>query len=295
MIKIRSPGKVNLFLEVLGRRSDGYHEVQTILQTIGLYDEISLREQARGIRISSQAMDLPKDKENLVHQAAQLLQQEGGVDRGVEIAIDKNIPIASGLGGGSSDAAATLVGLNRLWNLGIAEGDLYRLACRLGTDVPFFLKGGTALATGRGDELTHVSPPGLWLILLVPGFKISTAQAYKSLGLTKGPRGIKMMMIALRSGNASSIGKALYNRLEEAILPRYPVIGQIKDRLDRVGVAGCLMSGSGPAAFGLVQTREKAFEIYSEACRFSPRMGRVYLAQTIDQGVELAGGKGGED
>ena len=325
MIKIRSPAKVNLFLEVLGRRSDGYHEVQTILQAVSLYDEITLREQDRGINVYSQALDLPKGRENLAYQAAQLLQEEGWVGRGVKITIDKRIPIASGLGGGSSDAAATLVGLNRLWNLGIGQAKLFGLARRLGTDVPFFLRAGTALATGRGDELTQISPPRLWLILVTLGFKISAAQAYQNLGLpasdrrwqaglpsdlsgglTKGPNDIKMMMAALRSGDVSAIGKALYNRLEETVIPRYPIVGQIRDELDGLGAVGCLMSGSGPAVFALAQNREAALEIYNEASRLFPLMERIrpgrdqrsygiYLVQTIDRGVEVAEAKGGED
>lgn len=281
---LRSPAKVNLFLEVLRKREDGYHNVETILETVNLFDDIILKERpARRspclvgrqvgtggegeIRIESNLPELPLGKENLAYQAASLLKERLKIKGGVQIIIDKRIPLASGLGGGSSNAASVLLGLNRLWNLGLGYQELVGLAHEIGADVPFFLRGGRALGKGRGDELQPLPQnPTLYFILVSPDSGISTEWAYRNLkgDLTKERRSIKMILSTLKSGNVGEIGNSLYNRLEEAVIPRHPLIGRIKERLLELGACGALMSGSGPSVFGLAEDEKRAEEIYGK-------------------------------
>lgn len=263
LMEISAPAKINLFLNVLGKRDDGYHNLETILQKIGLSDTIILKEIKSGIRISCLQEEIPTDEENLAYRAASLLLDYTQVKKGVEIEIIKRIPVAAGLGGGSSDAASSLKGLNRLWQLGLSEGVLSRLAAQLGADVPFFLTSGqAALGRGRGDELVELKPlPQMWLVLAVPEIKVSTAWVYKNLetfGLTKADLKGKIILSAIQRGELAGIGGGLFNSLEAVTIAHYPIIAQIKQELVNFGARGALMSGSGPSVFGIFPSQREA-------------------------------------
>ena len=276
-LRIESPAKVNLFLEVLGKREDGYHNVETILETVDLFDSLTLKETKEGIEIAcppslrsgvsrreSDFPSLPLGRENLAYQAAFLLKKRLGLKKGIQITINKRIPLASGLGGGSGNAASVLLGLNKLWNLDLSYEELFQLARELGADVPFFLRGGRTLGKGRGDELQPLSQdPALYFVLVSPDFEVSTEGVYENLkNLTKEARSIKIILSALNSGKITKIGNSLYNRLEEVVIPRHPQIAKIKKRLLELGAGGALMSGSGPSVFGLADDKKSAAEIY---------------------------------
>ena len=274
-LRIESPAKVNLFLEVLGKRKDGYHNVETILETVDLFDSLVLKEIEKGIEIKSNLPELPLGKENLVYQAAALLEKRLGIEKGIQITINKRIPLASGLGGGSSNGASVLLGLNKLWDLDLSYEELLGLAREIGADVPFFLREGRTLGKGRGDELRFLSQgPALYFVLVSPDFEVSTEWVYENLkacppkieerrrDLTKEARSIKIILSALKSGKITKIGNSLYNRLEEVVIPRHPQIAKIKKRLLGLGARGALMSGSGPSVFGLADDKKSAAEIY---------------------------------
>ena len=268
-LRIESPAKVNLFLEVLGKRKDGYHNVETILETVDLFDSLVLKEIEKGIEIKSNLPELPLGKENLVYQAAALLEKRLGIEKGIQITINKRIPLASGLGGGSGNAASVLLGLNRLWNLNLSYEELFHLAREIGADVPFFLRSGRTLGKGRGDELQPLPQgPALYFVLVSPDFEVSTEWVYENLkNLTKEARSIKIILSALKSGKITRIGNSLYNRLEEAVILKHPQIAKIKKRLLELGACGALMSGSGPSVFGLVEDGKRAKEIYGKIKR----------------------------
>ena len=263
-IRIESPAKVNLFLEVLGKRKDGYHNVETILETVDLCDDIILKETKEGIEIESDFPSLPLGRENLAYQAAFLLKKRLGIEKGIQITINKRIPLASGLGGGSSNGASVLLGLNKLWDLDLSYEELLGLACEIGADVPFFLRKGRAVGRGRGDELQLLpQSPAFYFVLVSPDFKVSTEWAYENLkNLTKEAQSIKIILSALKSGKITKIGNSLYNRVEEVVIPKHPLIARIKERLLELGARGTLMSGSGSSVFGLADDKKSAEEIY---------------------------------
>jgi len=291
-IRIESPAKVNLFLEVLGKRKDGYHNVETILETVDLFDSLVLKEiparrslgvdGKKEIEIKSDLPELPLGKENLVYQAATLLEKRLGIEKGIQITINKRIPLASGLGGGSGNAASVLLGLNRLWNLNLSYEELFHLAREIGADVPFFLRSGRTLGKGRGDELQPLSQgPALYFILVSPDFKVSTEWVYENLkNLTKEARSIKIILSALKSGKITKIGNSLYNRLEEVVIPRHPQIAKIKKRLLELGACGALMSGSGPSVFGLADDKKNAEEIYR---KIKKDFRKIFLLKSFKQ------------
>ncbi len=297
-IKVLSPAKINLFLEVLFKREDGYHEIETVLQAIDIHDEVILRNRKEGIKIICQKEGVPQGKGNLAYRAAEIILKETCLNRGVEIEIKKEIPLAAGLGGGSSNAAAVLVGLKELWNLRLSKERLQSLAKGLGMDVPFFIKGGRALGKGRGEELTSLREwKPFWLTLVVLDGKVSTAWAYQSLnlGLTGKKKQIKIINDPKTwSGRVGS--SILYNRLEEVTEKEYPQVKRIRERLGDLGGAA-LMSGSGPAVFGIFpegQQAERAGTIIKEECIGSPEARKpgsgkkeVYVAKTFSGGVSM--------
>lgn len=258
-VLVKAPAKVNLYLKVLGRREDGYHEVLSLMQMVGLYDFVALREEPSDIRLTIEnGSSLPIDRSNLVFRAAEALQkaafQGEARSKGVSIRLTKNIPIAAGLGGGSSDAAATLVGLNRLWGLRWSRERLARLGATLGSDVPFFLYGPTAWATGRGDEVEPVTATGAgWMVLVNPGIAVSTAWVYqefsRKLGLTKSDREITINKFIAHRPSLREIYHRPHNDLEEVTLEAFPQLTQIKKELLGLGGKGVMMSGSGPTLF----------------------------------------------
>ncbi len=265
MIKLLAPAKINLFLNVINKRQDGYHELETILQKIELYDTIILEKKDEEIELECSEV---AGAENLAYKAANLLKQELGVKKGVRIKVEKNIPIAAGLGGGSSDAATTLIGLNKLWHLDLTQNDLISLAAKLGADVPFFIfNEGLALGTGIGTIITPLPAlPQFWLIMICPKIKISTTKIYKSLNfmLTNASIKGKIIEIAIKEANIEKISRLLYNTLEEVVLPKYRIIKRLKEELLNAGALGALMSGSGSTVFGIVKTKSEALNIYNK-------------------------------
>ncbi|AJS60730.1 4-(cytidine 5'-diphospho)-2-C-methyl-D-erythritol kinase [Paenibacillus sp. IHBB 10380] len=263
----KAPAKINLMLDVLHKRPDGYHEVEMVMTMVDLSDRLEMVELPRDtIIISSQAGYIPLDEKNLAFQAARLIKDRYDVKDGVHIHLDKKIPVAAGLAGGSSDAAATLRGLNRLWGLGIPMHELQLLGAELGSDVPFCVTGGTALATGRGEKLTPIpNPPQMWVILAKPPINVSTAEIYtrfKSNQITKHPSAAAMIE-AIHSGNFYDVCGQLGNVLEDVTLKLHPQVQQLKEAMMNLGAEGILMSGSGPTVFGLVSKESKVPRIYN--------------------------------
>lgn len=263
----KAPAKINLMLDVLRKREDGYHEVEMVMTMVDLADRLEMEELARDtIIISSQAGYIPLDEKNLAFQAARLIKERYDVRKGVYIHLDKKIPVAAGLAGGSSDAAATLRGLNRLWELHIPDEELQLLGAELGSDVPFCVTGGTAIATGRGEVLEHIpNPPQCWVVLAKPPINVSTADVYGRLRadrIEKHPSLFHMRQ-ALEQQSFSDICSSLGNVLEDVTLPLHPEVQQIKDAMERLGADGVLMSGSGPTVFGLVLKESKVARIYN--------------------------------
>jgi 4-diphosphocytidyl-2-C-methyl-D-erythritol kinase len=263
----KAPAKINLVLDVLYKRGDGYHEVEMVMTMVDLADRIEMRELPRDtIIISSQAGYIPLDEKNLAFQAARLIKEKYGVSKGVYIHLDKKIPVAAGLAGGSSDAAATLRGLNRLWGLRIPQHELQKLGGELGSDVPFCIVGGTAIARGRGELLEPLpSPPPCWIILAKPPINVSTADVYGKLnaaGIQRHPS-VEKMREAVATGDFDAVCHKLGNVLEDVTMALHPEVRQIKECMERFGADGALMSGSGPTVFGLVRRKAKAVRIYN--------------------------------
>jgi len=262
-LTIRAPAKVNLLLAVLEKLPDGYHRVETVLQTVSLWDEVVLRA-VRAITLTCDDPSIPADEANLCHRAAMLLRERAGPRAnapGVAITLHKRIPAQAGLGGGSSDAAATLIGLNRLWELRLRRAELGKIAAQLGADVPFFLHGGTALGVGRGEVLTALEPAPLLHMVLArrePG--VSTGWAYSRCRPRGGAGASKRMLDALTVRSPSAIAGALRNDLETAVLPERPDIAELKQRLVERGALGALMSGSGSAVLGIFAHHKEAQE-----------------------------------
>lgn len=289
-ITLQAPAKINLYLKVTGRRVDGYHTLKTLMQKVSLCDKLELRPRRQGIRLHCSGGAVPENSDNLVYRAAEFFLQAVGRLRkgsvpGVEISLEKNIPIAAGLGGGSSDAAATLKGLNVLYGYGCTDEELATMGLRLGADVPFFLVDtAAAIATGIGEIITPVpSLTGYSILLVNPGFSVSTRWVYQTFALTKresasnlknSQEGFNEHGVLSRSVSVEARSMAMRNDLEMITIAKYPEIDQLKNELIKNGAAIALMSGSGPTVFGLFDDKQSA-----EACRaiFKRRYEHTYL------------------
>ena len=261
-IQLKALGKINLGLDVLRRREDGYHEVKMIMQTIDLSDTLTFcKKKEPGIVLKIDKESLSAGKENLICRAAGKLFAEAGISEGVEIFLEKRIPIAAGMAGGSTDAAATLRGLNELFGLGYSLERLQSLGVTLGADIPYCLMGGTALSEGIGEVLTKLpAPPPCVLVVAKPDIDVSTKFVYENLHadtLAYHPD-IDGMEAAIRNGSLSGIAKRMGNVLETVTVREYPVINEIKEQMKRAGALNALMSGSGPTVFGLFMEKEPA-------------------------------------
>ena len=245
-ITVHAPAKLNLYLDVLSRRTDGYHELDTVIQAIDIYDRLDLIPADRGVHLSYSLPDLPTDERNIVHRAAESILERADTKRGVEITLTKRIPVGGGLGGGSSDAAATLVGMNRLLDLRLPRHEIADLAADLGSDVPFFLADGAARCRGRGER---VEPIVVW-----PGVPCSTAEIYRGLrfGLTPQNHGASFVAGALVSNDPGQLAAGRFNRLEEVVYRLHPVLTELKRALERSPLRGVGVTGSGSCLFGLV-------------------------------------------
>jgi 4-diphosphocytidyl-2-C-methyl-D-erythritol kinase len=262
-LALQASAKVNLALELLGKRQDSYHELVTLLQAIDLSDRLVL-EDNDALTLKTNDPELPTDEGNLALRGARLLQDAAQISRGVRIMLEKRIPVAAGLGGGSSDAAATLWGLNRLWGLRWPTARLAELSAELGMDVPFFLQGGRVLATGRGEILNALPPaPGLALVLVNPNFPLSTQEVYNRVPADLQGDGsrAKALIGALATRSPARVAASLYNNLEEVVQPMCPAIARIKRALLAAGALGAVMSGSGPTVVGMARSLDHARQI----------------------------------
>jgi 4-diphosphocytidyl-2-C-methyl-D-erythritol kinase len=258
-LTLKAPAKVNYRLDVTAKRSDGYHELRMVMQRINLCDEINISLHDKpGIRVSCGHKSIPDGKDNIAWQAADVLCRQAGYGAGVDIVIQKNIPVAAGLGGGSSDCAAVLMGLNELLQLGLSCEQLMEIGVKLGADVPFFVFQQTALAEGIGEKLTALTGfPQAWMVLVNPNLPVSTAWVYGNLKLTQRT---DMATIPNSFENVASICGILSNDLEAVTIPAFPVISEIKTALVKAGAHCSLMSGSGPTVFALFDDEESAIK-----------------------------------
>ena len=271
-LQLKAPAKVNYRLDVLGKRADGYHDLRMIMQRVDLCDdiEISLSERP-GIRVTCGRAGVPDGPGNIAWRAADALVKLSGREVGIDIAITKKIPVAAGLGGGSSDAATVLMGVNELLELGLSDERLMEIGVKLGADVPFFIFKKTALAEGIGDRLTALDQvPALWIVLVNPGIHCSTAWVYQNLQLTTKP---EVAIVSRSYGTLDEVCAVLSNDLEPVTFTRYPAVCELKERLLTAGARGSLMSGSGSTVFGLFAeesaARQAAEEIAKERGWFS--------------------------
>lgn len=280
-IDIRAYAKVNLTLDVIGKRADGYHLVQMIMQQIDLYDEISLSRSVDGISLQSDSAYVPENPQNLAWRAVSLMQKELGLQDGVHINIRKQIPVAAGLAGGSTDAAAVIHGYAELCGVRLTLSEKMALGLKLGADVPFCLMGGAALAEGIGEILTPVA--GLrdsWLVVCKPNFGVSTKEIYSALKweqISRHPE-TENMLKALEDGGIHGIAPLLANVLEPVTCERYPEVRTLKDKMLQYGADGTLMSGSGPTVFGIFKSAEKARSACANLKRF---YRQTYAVKTI--------------
>ena len=254
-IRLKARAKINLGLDVLGKREDGYHEVRMVMQTIGIYDRLILTKiPEEEIRITSNLAFLPVNENNLIYKAIKLLKDEYHFPGGVSVDLNKFIPVAAGMAGGSTDAASTMVGVNRLFGLNLSMGKMVELGVRLGADVPYCVMRGTALAEGIGEKLTRITPvPHMWILIAKPQINVSTRLVYEQLdmgGIQKHPD-IDGIIRAIEAQDVVRIAQSMGNVLENVTVPLYPVIETIKQDMLSHGAINAMMSGSGPTVFGI--------------------------------------------
>ena len=282
-IEIKSYAKINLILNVLSKREDGYHNIESIMQSISLADKVTISERMNGIKIDCDHHKVPTDLKSLAYRTAGKILDKCKLKKGIDIKINKKIPLGSGLAGGSTNSATILMGINKVYHLGLTNDKLREIGGELGMDIPFFIQNGTALAYHKGEKVTHfasVKPP-LWLIILNPGFEVSTQWAYQNLKFGKGnvqKDRINKMILALKTGKPEEIAKNLYNSFEKMVIRKFPEIGEIKETLIKEGALGVLMSGSGPTIFGIAKNKDAALKIYSN---IKSRYNLIWVVHTV--------------
>jgi len=262
-IKVKAPAKINLFLEVAERKEDNFHSLRTVFQAIDVADAVELKKAEKDISLVNDWPELPNSKSNLCWKAAALLKRSQGIEQGVEIVLHKEIPVGAGLGGGSSDAAATLLGLNALWELGLSRQHLQLLSARLGSDVTFFLQGGTQIGEGRGEKLSPLGKNNLHLVISWPRVLLPTAAVYADWDRQPSSGSISWadFLSAWHKGKAEAIAACFRNDLQEAAERLCPVCRELRQELLAAGCRGAMVSGSGSAVFGLTDSAEQAEEI----------------------------------
>ena len=282
-MRLRALAKINLGLDILGKREDGYHEVRMIMQTIQMYDVLDMKRVKKpGISLFVNYPYIPNDERNLVYKAAKLLMDEFQIREGVEIRLEKFIPVAAGMAGGSSDAAAALVGINRLFKLGLSERDLMERAVNIGADVPYCVMRGTALAEGIGEKLTRITQvPECFVLIGKPGVNVSTKTAYESLQLDKLSYrpDIDGMIEDIERGDLLAMTEKMGNVFEPGITEKYPVIGEIRKLMEEHGALKAMMSGSGPTVFGIFDDRKKMEE--AAAALRESRLAKTVFATEV--------------
>lgn len=286
-MKLRAFAKINLGLDVIRRREDGYHEVRMIMQTIQMYDQLEMeKKNTPGIDLTTNLSYIPVNENNLVYKAAKLLMDQYHIREGVSIDLNKFIPVAAGMAGGSSDAAATLVGMNKLFHLGLSKEELMKIGVKIGADVPYCIMRGTALSEGIGEKLTPLSPmPSCYILIGKPGISVSTKFVYTNLKLnehTKHPD-IDGMLQALKQQDLRGITDRMENVLESVTVPAYPVIEEIKNHMKEHGALNALMSGSGPTVFGIFDDKKKV-EFACEKLKESGLTRQTFLTTAFNNG-----------
>lgn len=265
--QMKAYAKINLGLDVIGKLENGYHEVKMVMQTVGIYDELSFEKAESGITVTTDSGELPTNEDNLIYKAAKLMWETYGIQGGIRIHLKKNIPIAAGMAGGSTDAAATMKGINRLYDLDCSLRELMELGVKIGADVPYCVMGGTALAEGIGEKLTALpAAPECYLLVAKPDISVSTRYVYEHLdaeGTLEHPD-IDGMVRAIEEGSMQGILNRLGNVLETVTIKAYPVIDTIKNRMKELGAVGSLMSGSGPTVFGVFLEESRAQDAYEK-------------------------------
>lgn len=280
MLKKPSPAKINLFLRVLGKRPDGYHNIFSLMQKITLCDELTFLPRSGGIVLKCPNSDLPVSKDNLVFRAAESILSYAGCSSGVEIILTKYIPAAAGLGGGSSDAATTLLALNEMYQLGLTKAELMPLGAKLGADVPFFIFGDSAFAAGIGDQLTAwENPLKLNIVLINPLFPLPTKLVYESLNLRLTKEKINYSIPRLSA--LSDITSEMHNDLEAASFKMHPELIELKQLLLRHGALSAMMSGSGPTVFGIFTDEITAKKTAEAIKKEVPRQFHVFFVQSL--------------
>ncbi len=285
-LQLKSTAKVNLRIEILDKREDGYHEIKTILQKISLHDTLHFSlKKGKGVTITTDHPSLPVGKENLVYKAVQSTLKVSGYKGGVHIQIEKRIPLGAGLGGGSSNAATTLKALNQLLELGVSKKRLMEMGLEVGADVPFFFLEGAAMGSGIGERLKKIELPALWFVLIYPNFEVSTRWAYQNFVLTNQRIHFNLQKFIKTPEGISHI---LLNHLEEVVSKKYPQIDIMKKILFSAGAMGTLMTGSGPTVFGIFPEEKGATEAYGRIEALVKRRGwTVFRAHSITADASL--------
>lgn len=284
-IELRSHAKINLGLDVLGRRENGYHDVRMVMQTVFLYDTVKMEKtEEEGIFVSTNLFYLPNDKNNLAYRAAELLREEFQLKGGIRITLQKRIPVSAGLAGGSSNAAAVLVGMNIMYDLGLSTKALMERGVTLGADVPYCIMRGTVLAEGIGEILTPVAPmPKAYVLLAKPGINVSTPKVYQKLDeltIVEHPD-IDGVLEGLQEQDLHKVASSMGNVLEQVTISKYPVIAKIKEEMLAAGALNAMMSGSGPTVFGIFEKKADAWKA-KEALKESRLAKQIYVANIFN-------------
>ncbi len=304
-LSLAAPAKVNLYLDVLGKRPDGYHDLRSLVVPVSLADEVVLQEAEEGVEVRCTGEGLPagnqdvlpEPAQNLAARAAILLREAAGYAGGARIRICKHIPVGGGLGGGSADAAATLVGLNRLWKTGLSTGQLMELGARLGSDIPSMVCGRAVRMEGRGERVSPVNcrwPTGgtWWLVVVNPGFSVSTRDVYARFrtGLTSSEETFRNAVFALEKGDVGLASRSLHNSLETTVFAKYPLLKIVAGKLKAAGALGVLLSGSGASVFAVAAGYDQALVIEEQVRRDAGSWLWTRVAQVLPDGVMVAHG-----
>ncbi len=287
---LHANAKINLALDVLGRRPNGYHDVRMIMQSVNLYDEIEIvPNDEKRIIIKCDNNDLECDESNLIYRAAKAIMEKVGATEGLSISLSKNIPIAAGMAGGSTDAAATLVGINRLFGYGLSDKELKEIGLTLGADIPFCIEGGTCLSEGIGEILTTITPaPDCYLVIAKPDISVSTKFVYENLKLIEDTvhPDVDGMLEGIKAGSLSEVSDRLANLLETVTVDAYPVIKELKQIMLDEGALNSLMSGSGPTVFGIFDDEAKANKALS-VCHEKVSFKQGFVTVMARQGIVI--------
>lgn len=290
-MKVKCRAKINLSIDILGKLENGYHLVEMIMQSIDLYDILDINERNDGkIILTSENKEIPLDETNIIYKAATLLKEEMNIKKGAEIVIDKKIPVAAGMAGGSTDAAGTLIALNKIWKLNLDEKQLKEIGFKLGADVPFCISGGAVLAENLGEKLTNIKglDDNLFILICKPELFVSTKEVYNKFDMSnvsKRPNN-KYLMECLEKNDTKSLAKNMCNVLEFVTSSMHPEIEDIENTIKKTNVLGTMMSGSGPTVFGIFDIKEEAEKAKKELLK---KYKQVYVVRSAERGIEING------